>query len=140
MRKIGVAVAAATVLLSAACTQVSEGRQVQIPTFGGTPPPVATETTTTPWTPTWEASIPTVAPAIKPTAGKPPVPKPTTTRPPVTTTAPPPTFTIPEIPGVPFAREGTRCPREGAVAITKSGSPLVCVRSGRGDQLRWRQP
>ncbi|ONI76870.1 hypothetical protein ALI144C_32550 [Actinosynnema sp. ALI-1.44] len=144
MRKIGAAAATAAVLLSAACTQVSEGKQVQIPTFGGTPPDTAaTRAETTSWTPTWEASIPTVAPAIKPTTSKAPVPKPTTTtKPPVvtTTTTTRPTFTIPQIPGVPFAQEGARCLQEGAVAITKSGSPLVCTRSGRGDALRWRKP
>ncbi|CAM4086051.1 hypothetical protein KIPE111705_39885 [Kibdelosporangium persicum] len=131
----------AVVLVTTACTQASEGKPVRIPTFGETPPAGGTSltgpsTTSSTWTPTWEASIP--APVVKPTT-KPPAPKPKPTKPPVTTTAEP-TFTIPTLPGVPFAREGGRCDREGAVAITRSGEPLVCVRSGRGDALRWRKP
>lgn len=130
---IGAAVAAVATV-SAACTQASEGKPVKIPTFGETPTSAYTapaETTT--WTPTWEASIP--APVIKPTT-KPPAPKPTKTTP---TPTPEPTFTIPTMPGIPFAREGSRCTQEGAVAISRSGEPLVCL-PGRGDQLRWRKP
>ena len=148
-RKRGAAAAIAAVLLSGACTQVSEGNTVKVPTFdtapSGQPAPATTAPTdTTTWTPTWEANIPTVAPAIKPAPAEPTVPKPATPKPPVVTTTPPPppepTITIPQIPGVPFAQEGGRCPEEGAVAISKSGAPLVCTPSGRGDQLRWRKP
>lgn len=154
-RKLGPAAVIAAVLLSGACTQVSEGNTVRVPTFGdptpaGSPtptaPPTAPATGTTTWTPTWEASIPTVAPVVKPTTAQPPAPKPVRPKPPVVTTTPPapppqePTVEIPDIPGVPFAQEGGRCTEEGAVAIARSGAPLVCTRSGRGGQPRWRKP
>ncbi|MCE7011854.1 hypothetical protein LWC34_54935 [Kibdelosporangium philippinense] len=131
---IGSAIAAVA-MVSAACTQASEGKPVKIPTFGGVPTSVdPTPTETTPsWTPTWEASIP--APVIKPTTK-------TTTPPPtkktVTPTPTEPTITIPTLPGIPFVREGARCDQEGAVGISRSGDPLVCMNSRGG--LRWRRP
>ncbi|MET0234637.1 MAG: hypothetical protein ABW224_08360 [Kibdelosporangium sp.] len=128
-------------LALAACTQAaSEGKTVKIPTFSDTPnvsetpaPPATPE-----WTPTWEASLPTLAPVIKPSGTPPPTPNPPATETPTRTK--PPIVTIPTLPGVPFVKEGGRCSPEGAVGITRSGQPLVCAKAGRGNALRWRAP
>ncbi|MBP2319639.1 hypothetical protein JOF56_000024 [Kibdelosporangium banguiense] len=123
-----------------ACTQApTEGKTVRIPTFEDTPDVTAPPTTppTPEWTPTWEASLPTVAPVIKPSGTTPPKPPPATRTPPPTR---PPIVTIPTLPGVPFAKEGGRCSPEGAIGITRTGQPLVCTKSGRGESLRWRAP
>jgi hypothetical protein len=118
----------------------TEGHTVKIPTFSDTPDMSAAPAApaSPEWTPTWEASLPTRAPVVKPTTSKttPPAPPPATTP----TKQTPPIITIPELPGVPFVKEGGRCAPEGAVGITREGQPMVCTKAGRGNALRWRSP
>lgn len=130
----------AALALAACSASPSEGKTVKIPTFDDTPGVTAPPTAPPPtpeWTPTWEASLPTLAPVIKPSGTTPPKPPPGTK--PADPTKPP-IITIPTLPGVPFVKEGTQCSPEGAIGITRSGQPMVCVKAGRGNALRWRAP